>query len=424
MKSTTKAKLLAVLMSTSVLLTSTSVYADKLSDLRNEKSQTQNQANEKRNSVGSLNSQRDEVYSRIAVLNEEVLVIDKQITELQTQLTELNTSIAKTQEEIAGLKANIAENEESFSKRVKAMYMNSKMGSVEVLLSSDDLNDFLSRASMMKFVAEYDKGILNDLKHDKLELDAKESELNGKKASVEVAKNSLDEKLAEVTKNINEENALRDKLVDEIEVTEDEIASLEAQARNIDGKINKEEKAIAEAKAKAAREARNRQIMKQKEAAKAKEQSSNSSSSNSSSNNSGGNSGDYGSGNLSWPLPSSRNVTSRFGGRVHPVTGAYSFHRGLDIAAPMGSTIYSAGPGTVIHAAYTGSYGNLVKVKHDNGIVTYYAHCSGFIAGVGQRVSAKQAIAKVGSTGRSTGPHLHFEVVVGGSPQSPFNYVN
>lgn len=431
MKSQTKTKVMALVLSTSILFTTSTAYADKLTDLRNQKNQAQTKASEKKSSVGNLNSQRDGVYNKIATLTGEIETLDIQVDELQKQLNDLNSTIQSTQNEINLLKEDINKNEEAFIKRVKAMYMNSKMGSVEVLLSSDDFNDFLSRASMMKFVAEYDKNILNDLKHDKLELDAKEAELKGKKASLEIAQKSLNNKIAELNGAVDEQNQLMEKIAGEIEITEGEISALEAEARSIDGEINKEQKRIAEAKAKAAAEARARQILKQKEAARKaaaeaskKAQESASTGSSNSTSTPSYNDSSYGSGKLLWPLPSSHNITSYYGYRSHPIGGRANFHLGIDIAAPMGTSIHAASSGTVIHAAYTGSYGNLMKVQHDNGLVTYYAHCSGFIASVGQRVSAKQAIARVGSTGNSTGPHLHFEVRSGGAHMNPLNFVN
>lgn len=433
MKSKTSKRLVAAILSICILFTTSTVYADKLTELRNQKNQAQTKASEKKDSVGSLNSQKEEIYSKIATLTSEIEKIDAQVDELEKQLNDLNNNIESTQKEIDALKENIDKNQEAFIKRVKAMYMNSKMGSVEVLLSSDDFNDFLSRASMMKFVAEYDKNILNDLKHDKLELDAKEAELKGKKASVEIAQKSLNNKIAELNVAVDEQNQLMEKISSEIEITENEINALEEKARSIDGEINKEQKRIAEAKAKAAAEARARQILKQKEAAaKAaaqaeanKKAEQNTSSQNTSSNSTPSyNDSSYGSGKLLWPVPSSHNITSYYGYRTHPIGGRANFHLGIDIAAPMGTSIHSASSGTVIHAAYTGSYGNLMKVQHDNGLVTYYAHCSSFIASVGQRVSAKQPIARIGSTGNSTGPHLHFEVRSGGAHMNPLNFVN
>ena len=124
-----------------------------------------------------------------------------------------------------------------------------------------------------------------------------------------------------------------------------------------------------------------------------------------------------------WPCPSSRTITSNYGYRVHPVTGAKKLHSGMDIGASYGAAVVAAASGTVIMSKYYGGYGNCIIIDHGGGVSTLYGHMSSLVAKTGQTVSAGETIGKVGSTGVSTGNHLHFEVRINGSTVNPANYV-
>ena len=125
-----------------------------------------------------------------------------------------------------------------------------------------------------------------------------------------------------------------------------------------------------------------------------------------------------------WPAPDSHTITSYFGWRVHPITGTNKYHSGVDIGASYGSSVLAADSGTVILAGWNGGYGNCIVISHGNGITTLYGHLSSIIVSSGQSVSQGQTIGYVGSTGNSTGPHLHWEVAVNGSQVNPLNYAN
>ena len=132
---------------------------------------------------------------------------------------------------------------------------------------------------------------------------------------------------------------------------------------------------------------------------------------------------DYTGGIMLWPAPGYTTITSTFGYRIHPIFGLQRFHSGLDIAVPLGTSVLAANSGTVIKTAYSSSYGNMVMIDHGGGIVTAYAHLSEFVANVGDEVEKGTVIAKSGSTGWSTGPHLHFEVRVNGEYVDPTDYL-
>ena len=123
-----------------------------------------------------------------------------------------------------------------------------------------------------------------------------------------------------------------------------------------------------------------------------------------------------------WPAPDSHQINSPFGWRIHPITGTSKFHSGVDINASYGSSVLAADSGTVILAGWNGGYGNCIVISHGNGITTLYGHLSSIIVSSGQSVSQGQTIGYVGSTGNSTGPHLHWEVAVNGTQVNPLDY--
>ena len=137
---------------------------------------------------------------------------------------------------------------------------------------------------------------------------------------------------------------------------------------------------------------------------------------------SGGGGGKVYSGSLVWPCPSYSRISSQYGYRTHPISGTRKLHKGLDIAASSGNPVIAAASGTVVKSYFSSSYGNYVVISHGGGLMTAYAHMTRRLVSAGQTVTAGQQVGTVGSTGNSTGPHLHFEVYVGGSTTNPMNY--
>ena len=132
---------------------------------------------------------------------------------------------------------------------------------------------------------------------------------------------------------------------------------------------------------------------------------------------------EYIGGVLAWPVPGYTKITSNYGMRVHPITGQYKLHTGVDISAPIGANFVAANDGIVTKAEYNTAYGNMVIIDHGGGISTLYAHGSEILVTVGQTVKRNEAILKVGSTGYSTGPHAHFEVRINGVVTNPIEYI-
>ena len=214
--------------------------------------------------------------------------------------------------------------------------------------------------------------------------------------------------------------------------TEGEIVDTQKLAEAYEAEIQAQNEIIAQIQA--AEQERLRQEQEAQNAAQNNQE--NNGNENDSDNNSDSNSGNNSGGNnessdttqpavsaFTWPCPSSRRITSDYGPRESPTAGASSYHKGIDIGAAYGADIVAAADGTVVFAGYSNSAGNYVTVNHGGGLYTVYMHCSSLLVSKGQSVSRGQVIAKVGSTGISTGNHLHFGVSLNGSYVNPWNYL-
>lgn len=372
-----------------------SYYHDKYEEEKNKQEQTQQQINEVKGEI-------DEVLQEVVELNNSILEYETQITNLEEQLDKLSKSITQKEQELVD-KKQVLEN------RLVAMYMKKETTFLDVVLSGELMN-FISNQNIIKQAANYDNKLIEEVESLKASLEAEKSETETLKQEKEQKSKQLQtvkaEKEAKMANLTAEQNALQERLASEQ-------AAGEEFAR-------KEREAIA------------------REEAARKEAEKNNSSSNSSGGSSSGNmnssvsvTNPYSGGKLTWPVPSSSRISSGYGYRV--LFGYREFHSGIDIPASLGTNIVAAESGTVIYvqtgysqnlsAGGMASYGNLMIISHGNGLTTRYAHCNSVYVKVGQSVQKGQVIGAVGTTGCSTGPHLHFEVRQNGSHKNPLNYV-
>ena len=360
---------------------SSSYYKKKEQEAKNNSSQTQTQLNEVKGEV-------DEVLQQVANLNSQILDYETQIKDLEIQLDDLNTSIKEKEEELVE-KKQVLEN------RLVAMYMKKETTFLDVILSGNLMN-FISNQDMIKQIADYDNNLI-------VEVEELKKSLQSEKEQVETVKQEKEAKTQELQKLKAEKEEKAASLTEEQKDLEKQLSEYKAQAEKY---AQLEKQAIA--KENAAREA-------------AKRQSSNGGTSSSAVSSTVAN--PYTGGKLGWPCPSSSRITSPYGYRI--LFGVRDFHTGIDIGAVHGSNICAAESGTVILANYgwNGGYGNYIIINHGNGITTRYAHASQLYVTAGQSVSRGQVIAAVGTTGNSTGPHLHFEVRTNGSHTNPLNYL-
>lgn len=373
---------------------------EKLKESAEEKKQLQKK-------LEGINRDKATIKNQIEALDQQIANTEKEI-DLQNQLIEeLDGMIAQKEIELEEAQKEEETQYEKFKTRVRVMYEQGDTSYLEVLLASDSVSDFLSRYEIVSQIAKYDKGLFEKLKaakeavaQKKAELEASQAEAEEAKAGLEATKRDLDAQLD------NRSAAMRDleNASDEVKASYQEI---EEEEEDINAEIDRMAKELAE------QERRRQEEEAARRAAQAQQNQNNQSGQSNQSVTPVQTSGGY-----TYPLPSGyRRVTSRFGNRKHPITGKYKLHTGVDISAPNGTTIMAAKPGTVIIAGRSTAYGNYVVINHGSGLTTLYAHMSRLGTTKGATVNAGDTIGYVGSTGYSTGNHLHFEVRLNGSYQ-------
>jgi murein DD-endopeptidase MepM/ murein hydrolase activator NlpD len=312
-------------------------------------------------------------------------------SKLEQEIALLRSDIATKQARIDDLTAERTDRVAALGARADALYRAGDWPYVEMLLTSQNLTDFIERTEFVSRLIASDEQIAGDLESSTADLKSATDDLN----------RSLDTVQAKTTEVRAEENSLRG------------LQNADAAQRNM-------QQAVQDQKASLLAETK-RNVARLQAAAQAEERESARIADLLKHGSSHG-SGKY-AGTLTWPTPGYTHVTSPFGMRMHPILHVRKMHTGIDIHAPAGAKIVAAGDGKVIYAGARGGYGNCTMIDHGDGLVTLYAHQSHIYTHVGATVHAGDRIGAVGSTGLSTGPHLHFEVRVNGDPVNPMNYL-
>ena len=364
-----------------LILTSLCIYtyAENITGLQeqsNEIAQELNEANNRLQAVQdelSVNmKQLQDLDNQVAQSQEELNKINIQVEELILQISDNEAKLKKTQEEYDSIQGLL-------DARLIQMYEAPQLNFLQVLFESRSVTEFLSTYYAMKELAEYDAELLEKVKKQKQEIEITKKILAEKKEQVVRSKQSQQKK----TQVLDNAKTMREYYVSKL--TEEE-KILQAEIDNYNYQVSAIE---AEIKLLALNSITD----------------------------------DYVGGPMIWPIPGYTTITSRYGMRVHPVTGAYKLHTGVDVGAPMGASFVAAANGIVTKATFNYAYGNMVIIDHGGGVQTLYAHGSEIIAKVGQIVKAGDEVLKVGSTGYSTGPHAHFEIRVNGQTLDPLHYL-
>lgn len=393
------ALVLALLLS-AVPMPAFAVTQDEIDALKAQRNEITAQREEKQAVVDQLESEHAGVLERKLAMDERNMYTIQQIELNAQEIALYDNMIAEKGKELD--KAIELEHAqlEKYRSRVRAMEENGNYNLLAMVLKTTTLGELLTAIDDIGEIMESDRELEDEYiaarentEAVKADYEATKTELEGKQAVLRAEQEELEKDIEEAIQlilSLEEDIANRQAEYDAILAAEDA-----ANAR-IDELVAELERQRAAERAAAAAAA--------------------------AANGGGGYSGGggvTGSGSFSWPCPSSTYITSRFGPRTHPITGAYKNHTGLDIAANSGANILAADGGTVILAEVNGGYGNCVMIDHGNGYITLYGHMSGYACSEGQSVSKGDVIGYVGSTGMSTGPHLHFEVRSGGERIDP-----
>lgn len=358
-----------------------------LQEAQDEKAQLEKALKEAQSTIEDLRDSKGDIESKVTELNQQLIDISARITDLENQLTAKSEDIQETKDELAGAKEREAQQYADMKVRIQFMYENGQTSYLEALLSSRNISEFLNSADYIAQIQSYDRQKLTEyqdtvesivnleaqLEQEYTDLEALKSTVESNKATVAAMMRQKESELADISGDIEDAQSDADYYAAEIQAQEELIAAIKS----------------AEA---------------EKAAAGVEEHP-------------------YTGGAFRWPCPSSTRVTSDYGTRVSPMSGASSNHKGIDIGASAGADIIAAADGTVTAASYSSAAGNYVMIDHGGGLYTVYMHASSLLVSPGQTVSAGDVIAKVGSTGISTGSHLHFGVSLNGSYVSPWSYL-
>lgn len=345
----------------------------------------------------NLEGLKSDTAAYVRELDNSLEAIGAELNTLQEQITAKEADISVTQADLEGARIVEAEQYAAMKLRIKYMYEQGNTNTVDLLFQAQDLTQLMNRAEYISKISEYDRKMMDEYVAIKDSIVVQEAVLQDEHAQLLVLKETTEIKQQSVATLLVEKN-------EELKRYEAKIEEAEGQISEYEKDIKAQEDRIAQIEA---------EIKRQEEAAKkAAEEAGRQY-----------NTASIGNIKFIWPCPSSSRITSGFGGRSSPTEGASSNHQGIDIGAPTGTNIVAAASGEVIIATYSYSAGNYIMINHGGGVYTVYMHCSQLLASVGDQVSQGQTIAKVGSTGYSTGPHLHFGVRVGGKYVNPSGYV-
>ena len=401
--------------------------------------------------LDALKGEQDANWESIEEMVEHKNNIDQQIGLLYTEIENINTQIrsyseliAANQEELDAAEAKLAELNEKNKERIQAMEEEGDISYWSVIFKAKSFTDLIDRLNMMAEIHEADQRRMSELSEAAQLVAEARSALATEKTALEESRVALQESQAELDAKRAEADELLAELnkdkraLDAMEADyEAEEAELSAQIAAAEVEYTKALKAEEEARRKAEEERKRKEEeeKKKQEAANKKPASggSNNGGSNSGSSNSGSSGGSSDSGSSggsgfvsgeSWRKPCSWiKLTSPYGYRTHPTTGQWKFHNGVDLANSQGTPIYAARSGKVTVATYGGTYGYYVTINHGDGFSSLYAHMTHYTVSKGQTVKKGDLIGYMGSTGRSTGPHLHFSIFYNGSSVNPMNYI-
>lgn len=369
------------LLPEAVVVPASAVTQAEIDAMKEEANSLKQQQEEIQEQLDSLAADRENAMARKTLLEQQINATRAEISSIAAQIAKYDELIAQKQTELDEAEAEEQAQYELFCERVRYMEEQGEVSYWSILFSSKDFADLLDNAMMVEEIMDYDNQVMDQLialreqiEQDKAELETARQEQQDAKAEQEAAQANLQAQESEV-----------DALLSQISNQEDELEAREAQLRAASDAATAE---IAAAERELAAQIAN--VPSE-------------------------------SGFL-WPLPGRYNLSSLFGSRKHPITGKANNHTGIDIPASSGTSILAAKSGVVTTSTYNNSYGNYVVVSHSDGTSTLYAHMVRRNCSKGDTVSQGQVIGYVGTTGSSTGNHLHFEVRVNGSRVDPINY--
>lgn len=380
------------------------VRAATSSELNNELESTQQEIEEAGQKIKEAEERRADALQAI-------LDLDRQVDELQDKLEEVTAARDKAasaleqtrgemdevarqlgakRDELARAESDLREAQALLEARAAGIYKMGRTGYLEMILEADRLTELFNRFHLLTLVLRQDKDLLEEIQVLRNRVEREKEELETQR-----------ERLALLEDRQADQKDELDRLVAEREQAYDEVVQARAEKEALARKAAEDKETWEERENELVAESRR---IEQELSALA-----------------GSATSVQGTGEFVWPVKG--RISSSFGYRTHPIYGVSKMHTGIDIAVSWGTGIEAADSGTVIFAGWRGGYGKAIMISHGNGLVSLYAHQSSLLVGKGETVARGQEIGRIGSTGYSTGPHLHFEVRVNGSLKNPMNYL-
>ena len=395
---TFKTRLVAALLSGVVLCGTPAYIMAEDEDLTNQLDSIQQQVNQQNAAkadaetvIGSVSEQLRQIEEQLRQATAELGTIKEQRVAVENDITLNERQLAEAQKRLEG-------RESVFYKRVRDIYINGRLSYLDVVIGSKDFSDFANRLEVLKRIIDSDITLINEIKKERAEIEAHKQKLEADRAKlVELEKAAL-AKQAEIEQKKAERNVVLQKAQNDRATAMQAIEELNASSAQVSAMLKERQAARAAAAAAAAAAATQ-------------------------SSGGQGSSDNWvqGTGQLGWPV--SGEITSPYGYRVHPIWGTTIYHSGIDIGVDEGTPVHAADGGVVVWSGWMGGYGYAVVIDHGNGLSTLYGHNSELAVDEGQSVAKGQVISYAGSTGNSTGPHVHFEVRVNGDPVDPMGYL-
>lgn len=367
--------------------------------LKKQASGLNSKKSELKNQLSALSEDKDEAMKKKDLLDEQCAVIQEEIDNVNVQISQYETLIAQTEQQISETEEKEQAQYELFCQRVRAMEENGTVSYWEVIFKATSFTDLLSRIDFINEIMDYDERVIQDLKDLQAQLAEEKATLEESKAAQEEAKQELSGRKAELQTQLDEAIALMKKIQSQSDVYQDTLDALSQEEDEIQAQI----------------------VKKSQELAAQQAAGNNTSSGNAST---GVVTSWMGSGGYMWPEKASKKINSPFGLRSSPGGIGSTNHKGVDIGGVGYTTqVLASKAGTVIVSQRSSSYGEYVVVSHGSGNTTLYAHMSKRLVSAGQTVQQGQVLGITGSTGNSTGPHLHFEITEGGVRVDPLQYL-
>lgn len=355
--------------------------ATELNELQEKKTNIQTQIDESKKELTDVTDELTENLKQIQKLDESIESSEETLNEVNQKISELEKEIETIELENLKVTQKYEIQKQLLDMRLVAIYEAGNTTYLDVVLGSKSVSDFISTYFLLSELASYDVDLLDQIDKEKKKIEEKNAQIETSKAQLEAQRRNAQKTQITLsnTKLLRENYMLR--LSEEEQLIQAKIDEYNTQINQVETEIRSLAKIINFGE-------------------------------------------DYNGGPMQWPIAGHYTITSNYGMRVHPITGVYKLHTGVDISAGIGTNFTAIANGVVVKAEFNTAYGNMVIIDHGGGVQTLYAHGSEIVATLGQEIQAGDVVLKVGSTGYSTGPHAHFEIRINGSPMNPLDYVS